>query len=86
MGKESSGNELNAACAKVLRDRKERQGLTFPQLAERTGISVRQLKRVINDERAMTTDDMVRCAAALGVSLTEVFSVAIKLMEQGGQT
>lgn len=84
MGIESSGNVLNAALSEVLRNLKEKQGLTFPQLAAKTGISVRQLKRVINDERAMSSDDIVKCCAALGVSFTDVLNEAVKLLEHRG--
>lgn len=81
MGKEQSGNELNAAFATILRRRKTDERMTFAQLSERTGLSERQVKRVFNDERVMDTDELVKCAAALRITVTEIVNEAVNLVQ-----
>lgn len=81
MGIEQSGNELNAAFARILRRHKADQRLTYDQIAERTGLSPRQVKRIFNDERVMDTDELVKSAAALKVTVSEIVNEAIKLVE-----
>lgn len=41
----------------LIRTAKERAGITFEELAEETGISVRTLKRIFSGEVKLSTDD-----------------------------
>lgn len=82
MGTEKSGNLLNGFLAQVLREHKANQRFTFEQLSALSGMSIRQLKRVINDERVMNTDDMEAISRALGVSQAAVVREALTRMEK----
>lgn len=81
MGTEKSGNQLNGFLAEVLRECKGKR-YTFEQLAPLTGMSVRQLKRVLNDERVMNTDDMEAISRALGVSQGDILREALARLEK----
>jgi transcriptional regulator with XRE-family HTH domain len=82
MGIEQSGNPLNAAMATVLdRVRAERK-LTYAEIIYRTGLPRRTIGRIFHDERVMDTDQLVKCCAALGVSVSYVVNEAVKLVEK----
>ena len=59
--------------AATLNGERAAQKLTFDQLADKTGISARSLKRYLSaEERNMTITHVGEIAKALGLSLTEV--------------
>lgn len=82
MGAEQSGNALNAAFAAVLRRKKDEEGLSYTEIIKRTGIPRRTIMRIFNDERVMDTDQLVKCAAALDTTVTDVVNEAVKLVQK----
>lgn len=83
MGIKKTGIPLNGFLAEVLKERKARSGLTFVQLSALTGISERQLKRLMADERPIDTAEMEAVSRALGVTQFEVVFEAVKRMAAG---
>jgi transcriptional regulator with XRE-family HTH domain len=82
MGIERSGNVLNAAMATVLDRIRAEQELTYAEIIKRTGLPRRTIGRIFHDERVMDTDQLVKCCAALGVTVSHVVNEAVKLTEQ----
>lgn len=82
MAFEKSGNPMNAALAAELTDWKKDKRLTFEALNELTGISVRTLKRIFNDERVMDTDQIIEVSRALGVLPSQVVANALARLEK----
>lgn len=65
--------DLNAAVAATLNGERVAAGLTFEQLASKTGISARSLKRYLSGvERDIKVNTLAQIAGPLGLSLTEV--------------
>lgn len=73
---------MNAALAAELTDWKKDQRLTFETLNEMTGISIRTLKRIFNDERVMDTDQIIVLSRALGVLPSQVVGNALARLEK----
>lgn len=74
---------MNAAVAAELTDRKAVAGLTYTQISELSGVSLRQVKRIFNDERAADIGELERVSRALGVSMHSVMSGALARLEKG---
>lgn len=70
---------LNAAIAATLNGERVAAGLTFDQLAERTGISARTLKRYLSSmERNLTVTVLGDIAVALDIPLSEVIRQSVR--------
>lgn len=68
---------LNAAVAATLNGERVASGLTFEGLAELTGISKRQLMRLLSTtERALTVSVIERVAAAVDLTVPDVMARA----------
>lgn len=73
---------MNAALAAELTDWKKDKRLTFEALNEMTGISIRSLKRIFNDERVMDTDQIIEVSRALGVPASQIVANALARLEK----
>lgn len=82
MGIEKSGIPLNAALAAELSEHKRQQKLTFEQIAAGTGISLRQVKRIFNDERSMDTLELEKVSRRLGKSSSSILAGALARLEE----
>ncbi len=72
---------LNAAVAAELAYERVASGLTFEGLAERTGISTRQLKRLLTErDRHLQVSVIAKLAAVYGMSVSDVFARAEERM------
>ena len=66
--------DLNSAVAATLNGERVAVGLTYEQLAERSGIPLRSLKRYISKthDRLITVDALGRLAVALDLPIVEI--------------
>ena len=73
------GDEHNSAIAVLFRCRKAEIGarMTFQVLADLTGLNLRQLKRLLNDERAMHMSEYVLIVSALGLDPGDALTDAL---------
>ena len=60
---------VSAAVARLLREERERQGLSMSIVAERAGISQQMVSYVEREQRKPTLDTLLRMAQALGIEL-----------------
>ena len=60
---------VSAAVARLLREERERQGLSMSMVAERAGISQQMVSYVERELRKPTLDTLLRMAHALGIEL-----------------
>lgn len=74
---------LNAAMAATLNGERVASGMTFVELAAATGISKRQLIRLLSTtERDMNVDQIAAIAGAFGLSFVDVSLAAEKRLER----
>lgn len=64
---EAYGDAINAALANLLEHAKLDSGETYPSLAEKTGISVITLKRLLDNQRPFKLSQYFALTSALGV-------------------
>lgn len=69
---ERSNDRLVAAFATVLRDRRERAGLTQEDLAERADVSARFISFLENGRRQPTLSAIAALSAGIGASMVDV--------------
>jgi transcriptional regulator with XRE-family HTH domain len=75
---------LNAALAATLNGERVASGLTFDELAVATGISKRQLMRLLSTmERHLEISVVATIAAEFGLSVADVLAAAEARMERG---
>ena len=67
---------LNGAVAAILRGRKSEKLLTYEQLAERTGMSVRTVKRLLHDQTDIALGHLVKFADAFDTTAYEIMQKA----------
>lgn len=83
----SPRGDLNAAIAATLNGERAAAGLTFEQLADKTGISARSLKRYLSgtarDPRDLTVTSLGEITMALNISIGEVIRRAEQRLERG---
>lgn len=69
---ERSNERLVAAFAGVLRERRERAGLTQEDLAERADVSARHVSLLETGRRQPTLTALAALSAGIGVSMSEM--------------
>lgn len=75
---------LNAAIAATLNGERVAAGLSFDELAQRTGISARTLKRYLSSvERHIDVNTLGSISVALDVPLAEVLRSASRRLDRG---
>lgn len=72
----TTSNGLSAAVAATLSGERVATRTSYDELADRSGIPVRSLKRYLSGERDMKLDIIERIADALGMTLAEVVTAA----------
>lgn len=70
-----------AVAAQLRSDRAARE-ITQAQLAENAGLAVNTIRRIENEERAITLDQLVAICDALGVSFTKFLDEAQSRMSE----
>lgn len=80
-----SSRGLNAAVAATLNGERVAAGMTFDQLAERTGMSKQTLMRLLSTrKRHLTIAAVAAIAEAFGMSVPDVFAHATERMRRPG--
>lgn len=72
----SFGDAVNSALAEYMKDRKVKGRYTFPELAEKTGLSVITIKRLFDDERPFKLGQLFPLAAAMDIDALVALSHA----------
>ncbi|EOM75552.1 XRE family transcriptional regulator [Rhodococcus rhodnii] len=71
-------NSIRAALAAVIRTERGRHAITQTQIAYRSGFSRSTIRRIERGERAVTVDQLVAIADAIGVKPAELLEEAIR--------
>jgi transcriptional regulator with XRE-family HTH domain len=77
----ASDKSQQAVCsrvAKILREEREKRGLSMNQVAERAGLSQQMVSYVERGMRNPTLETLLRMAAALEIDLSKVISRAVQ--------
>lgn len=82
---ERSNDRLVAAFAAVLRERRERAGLTQEDLAERADVSARFVSFLENGRRQPTLSALAALSAGVGASMGEMIA-EVEARYRGGDT
>lgn len=77
MSSRSHDEGLNGSVAAVLREERTSAGLTIEQLADRSGIPVVTVQRLLAARRAITMTALDALCYGLGVSPAEVLTLAL---------
>jgi len=80
--RDDATDPYNTAIAALLRARKAELRVTFPTLETVTGIKLRQLKALVNDEVAIRMGDFIKLATALGMSPAKLVQAAADRVEK----
>ncbi|MGB2557785.1 helix-turn-helix domain-containing protein [Cellulosimicrobium cellulans] len=75
---QTPADTMNSAIATVLRAEKAAQKLTYPNLAEATGIPAVSLKRYLAGERDITVRVLALIAQALNMTPGEIWAKALE--------
>ena len=67
-----------ASVARILRQEREKQGLSMNRVAERAGLSQQMVSYVEREMRNPTLETLLRIAAALEIDLAQVLQTAQK--------
>lgn len=82
----TDSNGLSAAVAATLSGERAAARMSYDDLAARSGIPARSLKRYLAGERDMKLDIVERISRALGLSLGEVFDAAERRRDRMSST
>ena len=83
----TSDKSQQAVCsrvARILRQERERRGLSMNLVAERAGLSQQMVSYVEREMRNPTLETLLRIAAAIGVDLVDVLRRASKPTNKAG--
>lgn len=72
----------NSAIAAIIRARKAELRLTFEALEASSGINLRTLKRLVNDQRPFLMGNFIKLTAALDLDPAEVVQSAASRVEK----
>ena len=79
--KDETKDAYNSAIAAIMRARKAELRLTFEALEKSSGINLRTLKRLVNDERPFVMGNFVKLANALELDPAAVVQSAADRVE-----
>ena len=79
--KDDNKDPYNSSIAAIMRARKAELRLTFEELEAGSGINLRTLKRLINDQRPILMGNFVKLAAALKLDPAAVVQSAADRVE-----
>ena len=68
--------------AAILREERERRGISMTALAERAGLSQQMVSYVEREMRNPTLDTLLRITAVLGIELSQVVARAGKVVDR----
>ena len=80
--KDDLKDPYNSAIAAIMRARKAELRLTFEELETKSGINLRTLKRLVNDQRPILMGNFVKLAAALELDPAETVQAAADRVEK----
>ena len=70
---------MNAEVARILREERERRGLSVNVLSQRAGLSRTMISYVEREDRHPTLDTLVRITEALEIDIAEVIRRAARV-------
>ena len=79
MSKNSLRNVIAANAVRLLREEREKRGLSMNVVAQRSGLSHSIVSLIERDLRNPTLDTLLRIAEAIGIDLGEIITRAGKL-------
>lgn len=72
-----------ANVAHIVREERQRKGLSMTRLAEMSGLSQGMISLVEHEERNPSLDTLVRICCALEIELSDVLALAERLAKRG---
>lgn len=85
----STENVRQAVCsqvAKILREEREKRGISMTALAARAGLSQQMISYVEREMRNPTLDTLLRITGVLGVEIADVLNRAAKRASKRGES
>lgn len=71
--------KVSSRVAKILREERERRGLSMNSVAERSGLSQPMISLIERELRKPTLDSLLRIAMAIDLDLADVIRKALRL-------
>lgn len=82
MANDAERAAMCAQVARLLREERERQGLSLSALSQRAGLSRQMVSYVEKEERSPTLDTLLRLTEALGLPLERLLEHARRALER----